>query len=321
MKKLIIITASVLLIIITFSFKKMQISTIQSSKLVQDMENISLNGISESYASAMMDHFAKMKAANKHPIATSIWLSKKEIHEIVTLLETEKGTGLPNTPGVTDGFRIYFACDTFAKHYPLNTSIILVSTRDNGKSDLSTIECPSQRKHLDYYEHNSNAGLFKMGYISGEICYGKGNCVGAKLYHPGIYIDDPTCPPGRPHHIRTQLARHMVAKFENHVINTVSEWFGLGVLEEIDADAKPSGIRIYFATHPLGLSKKEKPFSNRDAFVIVPTKWNSKTKSDDDYFDCKTDSYFTKKIMLLSLTAGGNGQGEDDGELCPTNCN
>jgi hypothetical protein len=309
--------------LITISFKYLPDGSRNHPKPSKKAQ-ISLNGIDEKIAEAMTYHFAQVKNQDKHPLAASIWFSKKEIHEIVTLLDKEKY--YPESPSSIkpDGLRIYFACDTFASRPPFNTFVILVATTDNGPSGLSPIVCPSQRNHKDYYEHDAGARLFNMGYTRGEVCYGKARCEGNKLYNFGIYLDDPKCPP-TPHHIRTQLARHMVATFENHVINTVSEWFDLATFERIDRDATPSGIHLYFATHPFSFTKKGKPFSKRDGFVIVPTKWNARTHTDEDYFDCKTDNYFnvfgTVQITTLDFLMANGGQGQDEGELCPDNCN
>jgi hypothetical protein len=138
----------------------------------------------------MINHFDSIKANDKSPTALSTWISKNEIHAIIELLDFEiknekptQGTGdnaRDDMIGITDGIRIHFACDPNAINLQNTTSIILVSTKDNGIYDDAS--CPSGKKHLDYFSHSSDAALFKMGDIKGLLCDGKSNCSGTLLY-------------------------------------------------------------------------------------------------------------------------------------------
>jgi hypothetical protein len=288
---------------------------------------VSLNGIDSATSIAMITHFQNNKNRDTVPVTTSVWFSREMIHDIVILLVAERktqtarrGTGadsLDTTMDLTDGIRIYFASDPTVNTVPLKTSVILVSTKDCGISLDSPASCKSGKRHHDYYTHLPNADLFKVGSLSGQLCNGNNNCIGDSLYTTGVnYIDDPNCSV-LPHNISRKLAEQMVHGFGNHPINTTSEWFDLFFWEALDENLIYSGIRIYFSTHPKTPSQYT---SLRDALVITTTKFDTETGTNVDYFDCPTSATYRAKYNSAHLGTS-TSPGQDNGELCPFNCN
>ena len=127
MKKL-IIGIFALLIVISFS---------RCSRNLSPTTYKSLNGIDGVTAGMMIQHIKEIKQYDTAPEPETVWFSKEEIHDIISLLEREKrkqkAQGKTDT---TDGFRIYFACDTSIHSYKTRQDsiikLILVSTKDNG---------------------------------------------------------------------------------------------------------------------------------------------------------------------------------------------
>ena len=293
---------------------------------------LTLNGIDSATAKVMIMHFQNNKNRDTIPLTTSIWLSKEVIHDIVSLLHAEIATQIPlqgtgaditdKTIGITDGVRIYFASDTSVNTIPLKASIILVSTKDGGISSEPSASCKSGKKHQDYYNHLANADLFKVSLTSSQICNGNNNCAGDSLYRTCYNcVDDPNCPV-LPHNISRKSAEEMVHNFRKHSVNTTSEWFDLSFWEALDADTVYNGIHVYFGTY----SKSSDQYKSlRDAFVITTTKYDRKTGTNADYFDCPVGASYRAVYNLKYAKKGISppmmDPGQDNGELCPFNCN
>ncbi|HVS94361.1 MAG TPA: hypothetical protein VHE59_20125 [Mucilaginibacter sp.] len=292
--------------------------------------SISLNGIDQQTASAMITHFAAHKDSDKNPLTVSVWLSKQMVHNMVLLLEAERssqtptqGTGIDTadkTLGLTDGVRIYFASDPAINTYPLKTSIILVSTKDAGLSTEPVASCKSGRKHADYYPHASNAALFNSGSINGVVCNDNNTCNGAALYSTCYNcVPDLTCQSLLPHSVSRDQAEMMVHSFKHHPINTTSEWFDLALWEAIDADTVHTGIRIYFGTNRY--DSVNTYTSKRDALVITTTKTDPATGANVDYFDCAISRTYQRLYGGRYFKGRWAGPPQDNGELCPNSCN
>jgi hypothetical protein len=281
----------------------------------------SLNNIDEHSALRMIEDYVSRGPKDTRPKPKSIWFSKDMIHNIVFLLHEEIKARLAQDPHATDlpdGFRIYFASDTAVLTYPLKTSVILVSTKDNGPC-ISVKACKSGRKHIDYYDHSLSADLFHMGDIAGQPCDGGSGCTGAALYRTCFCGDDLTCP-SLPHNLTREFAEEMVQGFKRRAAGllTSGEWFDLGLLEAIDEDTtkRHNGIRIYFARNP----KSDDYESERDAFVISTTEYKSASGNTEDYFDCGIAATYRRKY-LKKFPDKAFSPGKDKGELCPDNCN
>jgi len=286
--------------------------------------NVTLNGVEEKEACAMIEHFNKIKANDTHPLPTSVWFDKSTIDAIVNLLHKEQATDLKNQKpnakdkqfGITDGIRIYFACDKSANQYPLQTTILLISTKDNGPSTDPT--CWSKRLHKNYFEHTIDVQTLK----DYKVCHDGVKCGGDRLYKFCFpCLSDPFCKLPGNHHMDKAKARWMVKSFEVHYhsINTKSEWFDLGVFENISTSARAKGMRFYFGTH---LKNKKDSLRLRDALIVTPTEYNKRAKTDDDYFDCKeTKTYWLDYFKHYhKYLYSYSSQAQDNGELCPSNC-
>lgn len=343
MKKLLSVVSSVFIVCIFISCNSPKTdktvatnSNGNSKSTTPENLSISLNGIDSALAMRMINHFDSIKSKDKSPTPLSVWISKNEIHAIIDLLDSEiknekptQGTGDnagDDMMGITDGIRIHFACDPNAVDLQNTTSIILVSTKDHGiYNDAS---CPSGKKHLDYFTHSSDAALFKMGNINGLPCNGKSNCSGSLLYSLLCTkcVDDPKCP-WSPHNILVKQARKMVRNFGKQTINSNSEWFDLSMWKTLDRDTTVSGIRIYFATNSKcknDASEYEKKKSLRDGFVITPTKYNKDSGVHEDNFKCNSGiDYFRSYVSFYKNDKYRKllGPNQDNGELCPNNCN
>jgi hypothetical protein len=290
-----------------------------------------LNDVDGVTAGEMIQHFDDLRGNDNAPVSESFWISKEMIHDIVTLLDKEVAVEKARRDshskdtliGIPDGIRIYFASDPTISTYPLNNTILLVSTKDNGKAPAGWKGCKSGRRHLDYYEHSTTDGLFKLS--NHEIKCESAGCPGDSLYFPVIYPDT-NC--RLPHDISRKEAVEMVHYFtEKHTINTKGAWIDLSFFETMDKDTVLNGIRIYFARHKICQEDTTKNY--RDAFVITTTKRNPKTGLTADYFDCDTidgtsatyEKAYRKKYNILPVTNVIFSGPQDNTELCPDNCN
>jgi uncharacterized protein YraI len=315
MKKLVFAISIAFIVLITISCKQNPSEKANSKASPQTGAQTiyaTLNGIDAVKAATMMGYFNGIKGMDKSPTQTSIWFDSNTVNQIVQLLDSEGA----------DGIRIYYVSDTSVHVAPFKNSIILVSTKSSG-ADVSV---PSGALHVDYYQHDGSNVLFgTLSAINGEVCY-KNTCPGALLYTacgPKCPGNSP-CRPDNKHYIPRAVAEQMVASFGTHPVNTVSEWFEIGMFEAFARDKNYDGIRIYFATR---LKQAGLEYSERDGFVITTTVAGSNGSHVDD-FECKTSNaflngyksnhqYFVNKKIVAPFTDNG----QDNGELCPTHCN
>jgi hypothetical protein len=277
-----------------------------------------LNGIEATEAASRIQNFKDLALLDVKPTIQSFWIKKEMLHDIVLMLDAEKQEQIAEgKPDVTDGIRIYFTSDgnaTITTH-PIKTSIALVSTKDNGKSGEDLSSCPSGRRHLDYYEHSANAILYTAITSFEQNCPGGPSCPGASLYNCTSCSGLPSCS-ATPHDIPLPIAIKMVADFHDHPINTNGEWFDLGLFEILDKETRHNGIRIYFATNP---QSSYSALSQRDAFIITTTEDPNNTGINTDYYDCNTAIAY--KELYQNKYSHPRTPPQDNGELCPKNCN
>ena len=314
MKKLLI---GILIILIAVSCKE------NKAKVATPMTPIisvykTLNGLDATDAAKKIQNFQDFTSLDRKPSVRSFWISKEMLHDIVLLLTSEKQQQIAEgRADITDGIRIYVTSDgkaTVSTH-PINISIALVSTKDNGASSEEAQSCPTGRRHLDYYDHSVNALLYSLRSFE-QNCLNEAGCAGATLYNC------PSCPglPGctsTPHDIPLPMAIQMVSNFHDHPINTHGEWFDLGLFEILDKETRHNGIRIYFSTYP---KISNKYLSERDAFIITTTEDPNNTGTNTDYYDCTTAAAY-KKLYDSKKYAHSRTLPQDNGELCPNNCN
>jgi hypothetical protein len=289
MKKLLFLF-SILLIVITES------NTCNHNKQKSPLsatKPITLNGVDSAKADSMVSYYIKDHISSDSK--TAIWLSRKWVDTVDSLLAAEHG----------DGFRIYFA----KRNDNLRNTIVIVSTTYDGEN----AKAESKKDHLDYFTHNSSFLNSADAKIE-EDWYGK---PGAELFDPAFVCPGETCTTASINYITCSDADTAVQNFlkPNQSINTDSEWFPISLLdklrEELDKGAtntsSPSdGIRIYFAKNPN--NQKDPKHKNRNTLIITTTQLFNKTHR--DYFYCSTAKQVSKNIVT-----------DDHGEECPNNCN
>lgn len=305
----------------------------------RDTIHISLNGVDSATAVKMICMYQDNKKNDVGPIQNSIWFDGVTLKRIYNVLDSERMAERPirkDSIGYTDGFRIYFACDTNYTSGHMKTSIIIVSTKIKGRD--STV--PSGHIHQDYFDHNKNFELFSatpLSAINGLVKRRQWiNTRGENLYnlYPKAKGDDTTCTD--PHYTGRGKARLMVNQFgkdslkRKDVMVTNSEWLDFDLLKAFVFDThQHDGMRIYFARHIAMYKNKQDTDKYKDAFILMATYhvpflfWSYH----NDYFDCKTTTgYFNQlklkwehKIGPKIADSSGDG-GDDNGEICPTHC-
>lgn len=267
-----------------------------------------LNGIDSTTAANMISEFGKNVYKKQKLKKLNFWFKKSVVVDILTVIKAEKSAGIK-----VDGIRIYFVGDP---KNPTNKSILLVTTTGSGIDSLP---------HKDYYSHCADAALFSNQDRFGQ--YFDSTSADARLYTiQNGNEDDLNCAFGtHPNYILRDSAKNMVKRFGNANINTKAEWLPTQVFQDIADDVVSDGMRIYYAGHSAKPNKQNN--KNRDAFVIVTTKPDPKNSSNHiDFFYCtKSAEKLNNKMSAAPkvpfkinsvLTAA-----QDNGGLCPNNCN
>jgi hypothetical protein len=253
---------------------------------------ITLNGIDKTTARKEIEYFDTQKANDPTPLSTSIWFDRSMIQHMAELLNSEHA----------DGIRIYFI-SAFAESAPLKNSIAMVSTKAWGKNP----DVRSGTYHRDYYEHSATAALFSnIKTINGLISHNITDD-GMLLYNTCTTCTPDVAPNNEnPHQLTRQAAEKMAQGFGGHPISATSEWFDLKLFQSFAEDKNTDGLRIYFATKTTGMSQP-----GSDAFVLIKTIPSSTPGTHIDYFG-------SPGVNRYKVVADG---GQDEGELCPPNCN
>jgi len=298
--------------------------------VVDNTFEMSLNGIDSATAYKMKRYFWKLKKYDKRPIRKSVWFDSTTFNNMVNLLTKERGpehTG-PDIKGQTDGIRIYFVSDSILNNGHLNTSIIIVSTKNYGLDPKA--KAPSKYKHIDYYTHSVSDILFKhLDSIKGKTANRQFiNTRGEKLYNFCLrfWANDSTSCQDDPHQIARGKGNKMVDQFGKDTIRTKSAWFDIKLLWAYAADKNHDGVRIYFSRHPKKYQSKAQSDTLKETFILVPTV--KKGVYHKDSFKCLTKSGPYMKLLELAklnktpfaLKSEEDG-GDDKGELCPDACN
>jgi hypothetical protein len=305
MKKLVIAISIALVAIVTASYKEARSISKHSKAKVEPPALIysTLNGMDAIKAAGLMQNFENMRNYDYRPTMTNVWFDSKTVQLIDNLLVNEGA----------DGIRVYVVNDMSTNTPPFKNSILLVSTK------TCTYD---PTKHTDYYEHSSADPLFNSTTpITGEVHHD--NCNGGAVLYTicgGQCPGNTSCVPGNMHYISRTTGEQMVKLYGNHSINIVSEWYDRGLFDAFAADGNYSGIRIYFSTRVNNGSK----YSGKDSFVITTTVLGSDGKTQVDDFTCKTNNPFFngfKKKNKSGKIGKFTTSGQDNGELCPDNCN
>ncbi|PJJ83156.1 hypothetical protein [Mucilaginibacter auburnensis] len=225
-------------------------------------------------------------------------LTKKMVEDIVALLQKEKA----KTPKI-DGIRFYFAKE---KPDAQETKLLLISTTDSTSAGYPGL-------HHDYYRHENIFGTPKDFVIKPEP---KWSTAGALLNsHCESCTDyDGNCNPadyiGA---IKRSYAEAMVDEFNGRNMNTKAVWFDLEMFKKLVKEKHFNGIRVYMATYPNNEHSTGEVIDGRNTLIITVV--NDKLEDD---FRCDTSATLLKdrEASVFYL-----GPPENNGGLCPINCN
>ncbi|NNU33559.1 hypothetical protein HK413_04310 [Mucilaginibacter sp. S1162] len=166
--------------------------------------------------------------------------------------------------------------------------------------------------HHDYYDHLQSA--LHVSTVPLKIAVESENTAGALLRKPCGNCDfEPSCAAlNRPGAIKRSYAEKMVKNFNGKVMTTHAVWFDAARLNEMAQGPGFAGIRIYMATYHDDTYNA----NGKSTFVLTTV-----DNIGNDYFYCESDTRSTEK--------GGNKvrynshfpPPENNGSLCPNNCN
>lgn len=290
----------------------------------------SLNGIIDTVAKKMINNYETYIKSNKLILKQqNVWFDKTTFKSMTDYIDSINTANVnqPQKPKI-DGVRMYLGMSGNASS-KFVFQVIMVATVYDGYCDT----CPSKGYHKDIY-FDASASLFQSKRIQGRTMFRRkifGQ--GERLYTPDTDTsDDVVCPNTEPHYITRKQAETWVANDTSKVgMITNSEWFEIGLLDTLANDTKHDGIRIYLAKHgPNDTDKYQKNIKNKDICIFETTE--SSWFTHRDYFDCNTTAgYFNKYLnklknsnspydKILAEGGGTNSGGQDNGELCPDNC-
>ncbi|HZY36619.1 MAG TPA: hypothetical protein VFE53_08220 [Mucilaginibacter sp.] len=299
----------------------------------------SLNGIPYAAANKMIQA-AQVTNVDPTPANTQIWFSKQVITAVYNLLMHEDSVGIVKP----DGIRVYFASGDTTNAAPthFNNGIVVVSTYRSG-----VIQIDANHRvniHTDYFEHDVNSALFNIrsDSLSGLITHDNDATSGSMLYNTCNCDSLDTCVTSSNHFIKRSDGEALVHAFQGQAFKAKSEWFDINMLINLYYEMQCSdedGIRIYFARGTARESNLADVGKARFVIVTTEPKTNSINNAlvpiHKDRFDCyctiKPTATLSQKAVLLAFGKKAaavkqiknkkNGGGNDNGELCPNNCN
>jgi hypothetical protein len=232
---------------------------------------ITLNGIDQRTAEAMINYFVTNKKNDSHPTRKSIWFDHATIKNIVELLYKEKAQDGKNRPDTIDGVSVFFASDPSIKGDRLKNSVILLPTRYAGPNKNTPY--PSKSYHMAYYGHSKkDVATYILNNAKGvQHNY---NLFGSTIRLENLYNiclkcgDTIVCEKKQPHYITRKKGHKMVNQFGKDTIRTRSEWFDLTLLKAFADDNVHDGVRIYFTRHPASSSNDTESDSLKEAFTV-----------------------------------------------------
>ncbi|MES2377020.1 MAG: hypothetical protein V4553_10600 [Bacteroidota bacterium] len=271
-----------------------------------------LDGIPEKDALQMIKNFQTSSATQTYPIE-SFFIKKDMLVLLNDMLAKEMAAPLTGGRNYhTDGIRIYFG-----KEQPTSTNIklIIVSTTDSigfippPPAHPST---PPDKMHHDYYDH-LQAALHQTT-VPLKITPEPLNLSGALLRTVCNCDFEASCATvNRPGAIVRSYAEKMVQNFNGRVMTTHSVWFDAARLRKMVGEQSFAGLRIYMATYHDNTYNA----NGKSTFVLTTV-----DNTNSDYFYCENDTtYFMKNGKRIIRYRPLWGPAEDNGSLCPNNCN
>jgi hypothetical protein len=282
-----------------------------------------LNGFSEAEAKKLVKYCDS--TYDHTPKHTQVWFRREIIEAWYELLKADSCKLGINT----DGIRIYISRKQPSDSTPIhsNNGIVVVSTFYSGWVPEDGVKV---KRHTDYFNHPSDASLFKLSAINGEISLDRNSNNGALLYNTCRCDVTEPCIIASDHDIPRSVAEKMVHRFRGipifrtGAINAKAEWFDKDMIRILVAEMqegkdtgedKDDGVRIYFAR---GINNDYT--KHKSEFVIVPTRPEIDPATGrtihKDYFDCAHRQHISQYTDKTDKSAGGF----DNGELCPTHC-
>lgn len=282
-----------------------------------------LNSVDGATARKWIAYFQTNSSNDKYSKSVYAWYSYHEIELMNSLLTTE------HTKKGTDGVRFYFGADPSVGGSKLEMNIFPVSTIPQS--------IPGHSSHGDDYMHASSSYLSTTNPFGIAKDHDADNATthGARLYGSNLLTND-FCANPSSHYIDVVTCQKWARKHresstsdDTKPINTCSEWFDICFIQSLfnailDKKNNLNGLRIY-----LGKGKIPKYTYERDLFILVPTKINSKTGNSDDYYRCLEDKApsfckdYSARLRKNAVQHHSNWMmgGYDNGELCPDVCN
>jgi len=293
---------------ITFSFVLIMVIPIKMYSQ-PNVKNVTLNNISVKTFEDQRDYFSQHRKDGNEPAMASVWFSSQMISRMVTLLVKEKKA---------DGVRFYFTAYLSASGND-ETSIALVSTYTD-----TPVHYKDQSGHRDYFDHDVSDDYFVKDPASIAVNVDHDDCGGGARLYGDISSTILDCINDDEHYITVDEAKDWVQRCRDkkHPFNTVSEWYDIGLFKKLVYDGDYDGIRIYFCRKKgfLGVLR------GRNRLLVVTTKAdpnNNKVHIDD--YDCQKNGFLwtnkkldEEKEFLKKFLAAPP---QDNGELCPKNCN
>jgi hypothetical protein len=274
-----------------------------------DIVRETLDGIPEKDALQMIANFKPDAETNT---ITTFFIKKDMLMLLNDMLAKEIAAPLPGGRHYrTDGIRIYFGKET-----PTSPDIrlIVVATTDSIKFIPPPPSLPSNEKmHHDYYDHLQ--ALLHSSTVPLKITTEPQDMNKAVLYKVcGDCDREPSCDGvKKPGAIARSYAESMVQNFKGKIISTNAVWFDADRLKRIAEGSSFAGLRIYMATYP------DATYNANGLSTLVLTTVDATGK---DYFYCESETIpFIKGGKRILKYRPLWGPGENNGSLCPNNCN
>jgi hypothetical protein len=323
----------------------MAISCAGSLKLKAQQVQQTLDGTSATVAQQKIANFQSHRVRDEGTNKSiSVFYPISKLKQIDDLL-TEEHTADPVNKST--GIRFYLGCDAPSTGTKVrNVEIYMVST------DEKTPVLPDHPStHGDNYRHVANRlSPIQIGTLNIDEADALNK--GATLYGSQQPLES-TCANPSKHFLPDSTAfarvrkRSKLAGKDQSFINTESEWFPYCFIHSVISAMEQngySGLRVY-----LGKGYVPELHTERDVFILVPTKTNTAGLEVDDYHCLEDQQGFTgcpvpqqsgqrllkstsgasseqhlyriNSVNFGTVTGGAPGAGYDEGELCPDVCN
>jgi len=254
-----------------------------------------LNNVDSTEARTLIETYKKGREGQGMTVENvSYFFNRDMVRKMLAYLEKEGN--------VADGIRFYLGKKSATD---AQTMLLLVSTKAGPAGG---------DKHVDYYDHDG--GLFDTARVVTLRVNKKGTDPGAVLYN-----QCPTCPDIEKGCTLTKgslprsYAEKMIQGFDGTKMNTDAIWLPISLFKNMANERSFNGIRIYFGTYPDGTYTPpgQPSYAGRNTIVLTYADRNGV-----DDFDCSPSLAKSKDVNALD--GGSSGPPQNNGSLCPNNC-